>query len=243
MLRPEVQPPLRPGVDASTAPAVLPARPMVSGGSFGALFNEVQAEVSDFIQNGSSGAGSAETGLASMSGLGATGIGRIDTPEGAVVEQPVNGARQAFLDAIAPWAEDAGRQLGVAPHIVAAHAALESGWGQRPLRGSDGADTHNLFGVKAGATWTGDVASALTTEHEGGVATKTSANFRSYADEAGAFHDYARLLLRNPRYHAALNTGSDARAFAQGLVRGGYATDPAYADKLARVAAQLQSRE
>jgi flagellar protein FlgJ len=38
------------------------------------------------------------------------------------------------------------------------------------------------------------------------------------------------VLLDNPRYRAA--TGSDAGAFAQGLARGGYATDPHYAAKL-----------
>jgi flagellar protein FlgJ len=50
------------------------------------------------------------------------------------------------------------------------------------------------------------------------------------------------MLASNPRYQQALNTGSDARAFAAGLVRGGYATDPGYADKLARLAGQLQAQ-
>jgi len=59
------------------------------------------------------------------------------------------------------------------------------------------------------------------------------------------FFDDPTLEAREnfPRYRGALNVGSDARAFAQGLARGGYATDPAYADKLARVAARLQSRD
>ena len=34
-----------------------------------------------------------------------------------------------------------------------------------------------------------------------------------------------------------------ARAFAQGLARGGYATDPAYAAKLERLATKLQRSE
>ena len=64
--------------------------------------------------------------------------------------------------------------------------------------------------------------------------------FRSYPDQASAFRDYAQVLLDNPRYRAALNTGSDAGAFAQGLARGGYATDPHYAAKLTQLATRLQ---
>ena len=57
---------------------------------------------------------------------------------------------------------------------------------------------------------------------------------------ASAFRDYAQMLIDNPRYRGALGVGNDARAFAQGLARGGYATDPAYASKLTRLASKLQ---
>ena len=67
-----------------------------------------------------------------------------------------------------------------------------------------------------------------------------SERFRSYPDSASAFRDFPRLLLDSPRYQAALNTGADAVAYAQALQRGGYASDPAYAEKLARIAARLQ---
>jgi peptidoglycan hydrolase FlgJ len=39
----------------------------------------------------------------------------------------------------------------------------------------------------------------------------------------------------NPRYAPVVAAGNSAQGFAQGLQRAGYATDPAYADKLARV--------
>jgi len=60
---------------------------------------------------------------------------------------------------------------------------------------------------------------------------------------AGSFQDYASLLLDNPRYRRALNTGSDAQAFAHALQAGGYATDPAYADKLGKVAAGIKAAQ
>jgi flagellar protein FlgJ len=148
--------------------------------------------------------------------------------------------QQAFLDNIAPWAKEAAAKLGVTPELVQAHAALESGWGQRPLRNADGASSHNLFGIKAGPNWDGAVSDSATTEYVGGAAVKTSARFRAYPDGAAAFRDYAQMLLDNPRYKGALGAGNDAHTFAQGLAKGGYATDPAYAAKLARLAGKLQ---
>jgi flagellar protein FlgJ len=40
------------------------------------------------------------------------------------------------------------------------------------------------------------------------------------------------VIRDNPRYADALGTGDDVRAFANALQRGGYATDPEYANKL-----------
>jgi flagellar protein FlgJ len=243
---------LRP--DSAATPSTLPAQATApvraaaggSGGGFGGLIGEVRADVADFIENGSAdtlppvatmappAADALPASLASFAP-----VVRPDRDTAAAATAP---DQHAFLQAIAPYAEQTGARLGVAPEIVAAHAALESGWGKKPLRDADGGDTHNLFGLKAGAAWQGGVADALTTEYDAAGPTTKVERFRSYADPAGAFDDYAQLLLDNPRYHSALNAGSDARAFAQGLARGGYATDPAYADKLVRLAQRLRSQ-
>ena len=45
---------------------------------------------------------------------------------------------------------------------------------------------------------------------------------------------YARLMKNSPRY-AAVTQADTPREFAQGLQQAGYATDPAYADKLTRI--------
>ncbi len=63
--------------------------------------------------------------------------------------------------------------------------------------------------------------------------------FRAYFSTNDSFQDYVALLRGNPRYSAALNTGSDAKAFASALQHGGYSTDPAYAAKLAAIAQNL----
>jgi flagellar protein FlgJ len=208
-----------------------------SGAGFGAMFRQVQGEVGDFLANGGSDLAPAPT----LSPEGQAYLERTQNAAPAAGSEGVSDAgQQEFLESIKPWAQQAADMLGVDPALVAAHAALESGWGQRPLKRSNGADSNNLFGVKAGAQWRGDVAATLTTEYENGAALKKTERFRSYPDQGSAFRDYAQVLLDNPRFHGALNTGNNAHAFAQGLARGGYATDPAYAEKLSRLASRLQ---
>ena len=99
--------------------------------------------------------------------------------------------------------------------------------------------SHNLFGIKAGASWNG----ASVSGNHGRVRRRDSRaaierQFRAYGSVAENVADYVRVLRDNPRYAAALDTGSDVRAFANALQRGGYATDPEYADKLVSVAAR-----
>jgi flagellar protein FlgJ len=217
-----------------------------STASFGRTFSEVQNEVATFIRDGGgmdlSPEGSMWRARSMAAGpvLGANALLEADGEveglmAGATAEQ------QAFLQSIAPWAREAADKLGVAPELVSAHAALESGWGQRPIPGSAGkGSSNNLFGIKATGAWSGAVSETTTTEYVQGQPITTRERFRSYPDAAGAFRDYARMLLDNPRYKGALGVGNDAHAFAQGLAKGGYATDPAYAAKLARLASQLQ---
>ncbi|AVY93327.1 flagellar assembly peptidoglycan hydrolase FlgJ [Microvirgula curvata] len=149
--------------------------------------------------------------------------------------------REDFVQQIAPHARQAAANLGVTPNLVVAHAALESGWGKRNIRNADGSNSHNLFGIKAGGSWQGKTTDIVTTEYENGSPKKKVERFRAYDNYGEAFADYAKLLQNNPRYAGALNTGADAVSFARGLARGGYATDPAYAEKLARVATGTRS--
>lgn len=149
--------------------------------------------------------------------------------------------QQAFLSRIAPWAQQAAQRLGVSVRSVMAHAALESGWGQRPVRSADGTDSLNLFGIKASGSWSGARTTAWTTEFEEGQPVQQSQDFRQYTGLDETFGDYVRLLEHSPRYRAALHTGDDVQAFAQALADGGYATDPLYAQKLLRVSQSIAS--
>ncbi|WP_374497651.1 flagellar assembly peptidoglycan hydrolase FlgJ [Vogesella indigofera] len=147
--------------------------------------------------------------------------------------------RQAFVSTLLPHAGQAAERLGVAPELLVGHAALESGWGSRSIRHPDGRESYNLFGIKAGGSWRGESVATLTTEYVDGKARKQVESFRSYPSLQAAFDDYAKLLEGSSRYQRALNQGDNAQGFAVALQQGGYATDPAYARKLAGVAQSL----
>ncbi len=133
-------------------------------------------------------------------------------------------------------AQQAGQQLGVDPRNLIAQAALETNWGRSLPQDATGRSSNNLFGVKASTGWDGPSVAATTQEYQGSAALSATARFRAYPNQQQSFQDYAALLRENPRYASALNTGDNVQAFASGLQRGGYATDPDYVQKLHTVA-------
>jgi peptidoglycan hydrolase FlgJ len=148
-------------------------------------------------------------------------------------------AQLEFAQSVWPEAQQAARQLGVSPVSLVAQAALETDWGRSMPRTAGGSSSNNLFGIKAGSAWDGASVQSATQEYVSGAATTLKAQFRAYASPSQCFQDYVSLLQSNPRYAAALGTGSDTQAFAAALQRGGYATDPGYAAKLGAVAGTL----
>ena len=133
---------------------------------------------------------------------------------------------------------DAARQVEQATGLPASYmigqAGHETGWGKREIRNADGSNAFNLFGIKAGAGWTGKVAEVTTTEYINGQPRKVVARFRAYGSYEESFRDYARLINENPRYAKARQQTGSAVAYATGLQNAGYATDPQYAAKLSR---------
>src|SRR6185312_13276707 len=148
-----------------------------------------------------------------------------------------------FVQQLWPCAEAAGKELGIDPRHLLAQAALETGWGKSLPCDTDGTTSYNFFGIKAGNSWQGDSVSVKTLEFEGGVPTPRQAKFRAYDSPQEGFRDYVEMLRNNPRFASALNTGSDAKAFASALQKGGYATDPRYAMKIETIAQNLPINE
>ncbi|PXV52615.1 flagellar protein FlgJ [Dyella jiangningensis] len=148
-----------------------------------------------------------------------------------------------FVKQLAPYAQQAADKLGVSVRAILAQAALETQWGKHLPTHSNGDTSNNLFGMKAGSSWDGDKVSVKTLEFEGGVPVQKRAQFRSYDNPGQSFDDYAQLLANNPRYAKALNHGEDVVGFAKGLVNGGYATDPSYAQKIIAIANSPQMKQ
>src|SRR5437868_7456755 len=116
MLRPEFAPPAASASFAQEVERI--ALPLNGGGAggFASLMSEVRAEVNDFIANGSGSVGSihlSPEGNAYRNRLQDSGVGADRTQQ------------QDFLDSVAPWARETADRLGIAPELVAAHAALE----------------------------------------------------------------------------------------------------------------------
>ncbi|RZT09009.1 flagellar protein FlgJ [Duganella sp. CF402] len=142
---------------------------------------------------------------------------------------------RSFQEKLAAHAEEASKATGIPAKFMLGQAALESGWGKREIKGRDGTNSHNLFGIKASGDWKGKVVEATTTEYVNGKAQTRVERFRAYDSYADSFKDYAKLLASNPRYEKVLASAGDATSFAKGLQKAGYATDPNYATKLASI--------
>lgn len=170
-------------------------------------------------------------------------VSEASSAESSSASPSVFSSAREFIDAVLPHARAAASTLGLNPLFLTAQAALETGWGKYVIRDRAGQSTHNFFNIKADRSWQGEKAEVSTLEYHGGVPVREQAQFRKYADPAESFADYVRFLQSNPRYQDALAVADNDRQFAVGLQNAGYATDPAYADKILAIVKQLSARQ
>lgn len=145
------------------------------------------------------------------------------------------GSREEFLATLYPHAEKAAKALGTQPEVLLAQSALETGWGQKIVRGNNGAPSHNLFNIKADRRWQGDKANVSTLEFEHGVAVQQKADFRVYSDFEHSFNDFVSFIAEGDRYQDAKKVAASPTQFIRALQDAGYATDPRYAEKVIKV--------
>ena len=134
-----------------------------------------------------------------------------------------------FISTIKGAALACQKEDGIPASFTIAQAALESAWGESLLTRS----ANNLFGIKADASWTGERYRIATTEYVAGVATPVEAWFRQYANWQESILDHVRFL-KGARYAGAFKTSSGV-TFGYAIASAGYATDPNYGTKIARV--------
>jgi flagellar protein FlgJ len=141
----------------------------------------------------------------------------------------------SFVQQLWPQAEKAAAELGLPVEALLAQAALESGWGGKMIRHANGDNSHNLFGIKADNRWSGDRVAVSTIEYEQGVAVRKKAFFRAYSSFEESFNDYANFVKSSPRYEEAHQSATSPDNYFRKLQHAGYATDPAYSEKVLRV--------
>lgn len=165
----------------------------------------------------------------------------------AVAQPPLAPAKKAFssqdefVATMLPMAKAAAARIGVDPKYLVAQAALETGWGKSVMRAEDGSSSHNLFGIKAGQSWQGGQARAITSEFRDGAMVKETAQFRSYSSYQDSFHDLVTLLQSNDRYKEVVKSADNPEQFVRELQKAGYATDPDYASKISQIAKTMNS--
>ena len=126
----------------------------------------------------------------------------------------------------------AAKKLGVPASAIDAQLRLETG-----ANGSKTIGNYNYGNIKAGSGYSGDTVGKNVSEYIGGVKVTQNAKFRSYSSPEDAASDYAAMIRR--RFPGAVGA-SNASDFASGLKAGGYATDPDYVGKIARIAGASQ---
>lgn len=139
--------------------------------------------------------------------------------------------KEIFRTKVVPEVQRLAKENGLNSTIMVAQLKLETGGGGSIPRGS-----FNWGGIKArpGEPFV----SATTTEFIGGAMSKRQEPFRRYDSPEAFAKDYVERLAKSKRYSAAYKLGNNSMA-AKAIATAGYATDPAYATKLARMADSL----
>ena len=145
-----------------------------------------------------------------------------------------SGSQSEFVQRHAAAAARVEQSSGIPSAFMLGQAGHETGWGRSEITMSDGSPSFNLFGIKATGGWSGKVAEITTTEYVNGAPQKQVAKFRAYDSYEDSLRDYARLITQSPRYAQVSQQTDSVQAYANGLQRAGYATDPDYASKLSR---------
>lgn len=115
------------------------------------------------------------------------------------------------------------REHRIPASITLAQGLLESGAGQSVLAKK----SNNHFGIKCG-NWRGK-----SVRHDDDARNEC---FRAYRNPKESYEDHSTFLKSNARYAFLFKLDiTDYKAWARGLKKAGYATDPSYANRLIQI--------
>lgn len=131
--------------------------------------------------------------------------------------------QQSYIERYAPLAVSEMYRSGVPASITLAQGLLESRYGQSELA----LKSNNHFGIKC-HNWTG-----VKVYHDDD---RRGECFRKYDSPEESFKDHSDFLRYRDRYKFLFDISvTDYKGWAYGLRKAGYATDPAYPEKLIRL--------
>lgn len=133
-------------------------------------------------------------------------------------------ARQEYIERYAPLAVEQQTLYGIPASITLAQGLLESGNGTSRLA----REANNHFGIKCGSSWDGE-----SIRHDDDALQEC---FRAYSSVEESFIDHSLILLERKWYRPLFDLDpKDYKAWAHGLKKAGYATNPRYADLLIKI--------
>lgn len=178
----------------------------------------------------------AEPARADTADLSSRGEREEPAPAAAVSEVvPVPGLSEehaAFIAQLIGPAQRSQLETGVPASVTIAQAIWEADWGRSGLARR----ANNYFGIKgrpnpgpAGVIWLD------TWEHVNGRNVTVKEPFKVYNSLLESVLDHGVFIANSARYAKAMANADDPRLFIQLVHQAGYATDPAYTDKIVRL--------
>lgn len=132
--------------------------------------------------------------------------------------------RAEYIERYAPLAVEQQTLYGIPASITLAQGLLESGNGNSRLA----REANNHFGIKCGSSWEGK-----TIRHDDDAAQEC---FRAYSSVEESYIDHSLILLERKWYRPLFDLDpKDYKAWAHGLKKAGYATNPLYAELLIKI--------
>ncbi len=131
---------------------------------------------------------------------------------------------EVYIKTYSSIAVEEMHRSGIPASITLAQGLLESGYGQSPLA----VKGNNHFGIKCHSDWKG--------RHMKFDDDRKGECFRKYSNAAESYRDHSDFLRYKSRYAFLFDYEvTDYKAWAHGLKKAGYATDPKYAPKLIQI--------
>ncbi|MYN70378.1 cell wall hydrolase [Streptococcus suis] len=140
-------------------------------------------------------------------------------------------SQQSFFNNILPAIQQVSQKNSIVTSVMLAQSILESGWGTSQLA----TNAYNIFGIKADSSWKGNTYTVQTKEVVNGKTITVEKQFRAYKSLLESISDYGSFFTSTAwriKNYASFLQATNYETALTSLLASGYATDPAYAEKL-----------